>query len=129
MENQQKKTTAGGKRFRITKLKLRRLVENYFADNESVKSFAGLALHLGVDRETLESWIDKEEYGFCEILSLARTRIEKDVIDNGLRGKYNATMATFILKSAFGYRDKQDDARNSAPIRVEVTDELKKYAV
>jgi hypothetical protein len=109
-----------------SKLKLRKLIDEYIGE-EGVKSLAGLALYLGVDRSTLSQWQADSESGSAEIVGYAKTCIEKDVVENGLRGKYNATMASFILKTSFGYRDKGDDVP-SGPVRIEVSDELREYA-
>lgn len=109
---------------RYSKQRLKKLIDAY-NESDCVKSLAGLALFLGVDRQALTQWMNDEEY--ADIIGYAKTCIEKDIIENGLRGKYNATMASFILKSSFGYRDKGDELPQG-PIRIEVADELSKYA-
>jgi hypothetical protein len=92
-----------------------------------VKSLAGLALFLEIDRATLMRWQADGEEGFAELIGYAKTCIEKDIVENGLRGKYNATMASFILKTSFGYRDKGDDMPQGA-VKIEVSDELREFA-
>ena len=109
-----------------SKLKLKRLIDAYI-ESDSVKSLAGLALFLEVDRTTLTRWQTGGDEDFAELIGYARTCIEKDVVENGLRGKYNATMASFILKTSFGYRDKGDDAPQGA-VKIEVSDELREFA-
>lgn len=108
-----------------SKQRLRKLIDAY-NESDCVKSFAGLALFLDVDRSTLMRWMNDDE-GYADIISYAKTCIEKDIVENGLRGKYNATMASFILKTSFGYRDKGDDLPQGA-VKIEVSDELSKYA-
>jgi hypothetical protein len=108
------------------KQRLKRLIDAYIGSDE-VKSLAGLALFLGVDRATLSQWQTDEQTGFCELIGYARTCIEKDIVENGLRGKYNATMSSFILKTSFGYRDKGDEPPQG-PVKIEVSDELARYA-
>jgi len=109
-----------------SKLKLRKLIDEYISE-ESVKSLAGLALYLGVNRSALIQWQTDSESGLAEIVGYAKTCIEKDIVENGLRGKYNATMASFILKTSFCYSDKGDEMP-SGPVKIEVSDELREYA-
>lgn len=85
----------------------------------------GLAVFLTIDHETLNRMCEEKSY--AEIFALAKTYIEKDIIENGLRGKYNATMSSFLLKSVFGYRDKGDDEPKGA-VKIEVADELSEYS-
>lgn len=106
-------------------------IDEYFGTEEDggdgragVKSFAGLALSLGVDAGGLDKMFADSRY--ADLLALAGTRIEKDIVENGLRGRYNATMSSFLLKTVFGYSEKAEPA---GELRVEVADELKKYAV
>lgn len=109
-----------------TKKKLRQKIDEYIAQ-DSVKSIAGLALYLGVDRSVFGHWLREGDERLSDILNYARTCIEKDVVENGLKGKYNATMASFILKTSFGYRDRGGDI-SPEPVKIEVADELMEYA-
>ena len=111
---------------RYSRKKLKNLIDGYIG-SDGVKSIAGLALSLGVDRSTLFKWQSNFERGYAELIGYAKTCIEKDIVENGLRGKYNATMASFILRSSFGYRDKGVEMPNDA-VKIEVSDELSKYA-
>ena len=108
----------------FSRKKLSEAIDAYFADEESVKSFAGLALCLGVDSDGLAKLFADVRFG--DILARAGTHIEKDIVENGLRGRYNATMSSFLLKTVFGYSEKPEPASD---IKVEVAEELKKYAV
>lgn len=111
---------------KYSRKKLRELILEY-TKTDSVKSFAGLALFLGIDHETLQEWERNSDSNYYELMNLAKTYIEKDIIENGLKGKYNATMASFILKASFGYSDK-GLAQNDSTIKIEVADELNKFA-
>jgi len=110
----------------FSKIKLKKLIDAY-NESDCVKSLAGLALFLKTDRATLTRWQTDDTEGFSELIGYAKTCIEKDVVENGLRGKYNATMASFILKTSFGYRDKGEDMPQGA-VKIEVSDELREYA-
>ena len=97
---------------KYSKKRLKRLIDAY-VETDGVKSLAGLALYLGIDSKD----------GYSEIIAYARTCIEKDIVENGLRGKYNASMASFILRSSFGYRDK-GELPPQGPVKIEVAEEL-----
>lgn len=111
---------------RYSKKKLKKLIDEY-NEQDCVKSLAGLALFLGVDKAVLTQWQHDGADKFDDLICYAKTCIEKDIVENGLRGKYNATMASFILKTSFGYRDKGDDLPHG-PVKIEVSDELREYA-
>lgn len=111
---------------RLSARRIKEGVEAYFSDEESVKSLPGLALALGIDTAEL-SRITVSEGAAGRLLSLAKTRIEKDVVENGLKGRYNASMSSFLLKTSFSYSEKTEPA--SQNVKVEVADELKRFAV
>lgn len=69
-------------------------------------SIEGLALHLGVHRDTLHTW-DKEDGRFSDILEELRQRQAKKLIDKGLNNLYNSTISKLIL-SKHGYVEKQE---------------------
>ena len=102
-------------------------IERYFAQEEGVKSLAGLALSIGTDSRTLAGMLGGGD-GAAELIGMAMTRIEKDIVENGLKGKYNATMSAFLLKTVFGYSEKDGQAA-PGDVKVEMSDELAKYAV
>lgn len=102
------------------------MIDEYVA-SDGVKSLAGLSLYLGFDREELKELEYDSDGGYDKIISYAKTCIEKDIVENGLRGKYNASMASFILRSSFGYRDKGDE-HTQGTVKIEVADDLKDCA-
>jgi len=114
-------------RLKFTRAGLQKMLADYFDDTESVKSLAGLAIFLGVDSKLLLTML-QDGSGLSEQLNIAKTHIEKDIVENGLRGKYNATMSSFLLKTCFGYSEKVEQ-QATGDFRVEVADELKKFAV
>lgn len=111
---------------KYSRKKLKELINEY-AKSENVKSFAGLSLFLAIDKETLKKWEFDSESKYYDLINYAKTLIEKDIIENGLRGKYNATMASFLLKATFGYSDK-GQIQNDSTVKIEVADELLKYS-
>jgi hypothetical protein len=107
---------------KYSKKRLKRLIDAY-VETDGVKSLAGLALYLGIDSAELNQLQSDSKDGYSEIIAYARTCIEKDIVENGLRGKYNASMASFILRSSFGYRDK-GELPPQGPVKIEVAEEL-----
>lgn len=99
---------------------------NAYLETDGVKSFAGLAVWLGVDTDELRATA-RSGGRKAGVLRHAAAWLEKELIENGLRGKYNATMTSFLLKTAFNYSEKHNDEAD-APIRIELSDELKSLA-
>lgn len=98
---------------------------NEYLSDDGVKSLAGFALYLGISRSALEKLESDKRYSY--FISFAKTAIEKDIVENGLRGKYNATISSFLLKTCFGYREKPEEKLPDA-VRIEVADELSAYS-
>ena len=114
-------------RLKFTRAGLQKMLADYFDDTESIKSLAGLAVFLCIDSKLLTAML-QDGSSLSEQLNIAKTHIEKDIVENGLRGKYNAAMSSFLLKTCFGYSEKAEQPL-AGDFRVEVADELKKFAV
>lgn len=70
----------------------------------NIPTIEGLAIYLGVTRSTVYEW--KDEYkGFSDILGLLMQEQGMRLINKGLSGKYNPTIAKLIL-SKHGYKDQ-----------------------
>lgn len=111
-----------------SKKRVKELTEEYLK-LDGIKSPAGLAAHIGVDSGTLRRWMNGDSGTFSSVVDYAMTCIEKEIVENGLSGKYNASVAMFILKCVFGYRDRGDVQAKRTSVKVEVTEELEAYAV
>lgn len=71
----------------------------------NLPSIEGLALHLGIARSTVYEWRDHEDkQDFSDILEQVLTAQAKQLINNGLSGKYNATI-TKVMATKHGYRE------------------------
>lgn len=66
----------------------------------------GLALHLEVSRSTLYEWSDKHDE-FSDILEAINQQQVKRLIEKGLSGDYNSTIAKLVL-AKHGYSEKQE---------------------
>lgn len=83
------------------------LCELYFErcrEDKEPPTFVGLALELGIDRQTLLNYSNSEE--FFDTIKRHRMRVEEYLE----RSLYNGAVAgvIFNLKNNFGWRDKQE---------------------
>lgn len=69
-------------------------------------SIDGLALHLGVRRSTIYEW-QKHNSEFSDIIETLLQKQASVLLNNGLSGAYNPTIAKVIL-TKHGYTDKQE---------------------
>ncbi len=89
-------------------------------------SIAGLAVHLNVSRQTVRIWAQeagKEE--FSSIIDRLQALQERELLDKGLMGTYNSTIAKVVL-TKHGYTDKVESAitgKDGGP--VETTSEVR----
>lgn len=83
-------------------------LENYMTYGDVIPQVAGLALHLGVRRETLHQWAkedDKED--FSNIFEDVKGAQEKRLINGSLEGDFNPAISKMLL-TKHGYSDKQE---------------------
>jgi hypothetical protein len=79
-----------------------------------IPSIEGLALALGVHRDTLYEW-EKEDARISDILTRLRAEQAERLLNNGLAGKYNPIIAKLML-SKHGYIEKtQSDTTIHTP--------------
>ena len=71
-------------------------------------TISGLCLHLEIDRSTLLRYQNREE--FCNTITRAKMKIENDVSEGALDGRYDGRVAQFNLKNNFSdtWRDKKE---------------------
>ena len=77
-------------------------------DNETTEvlpSIAGLAIELKVNRTKLYSWANDEQTGFADILANTKSLQERFLVNNGLSGDFNPTIAKLVL-GKHGYKDE-----------------------
>ncbi len=67
-------------------------------------SIEGLALFLGCNRKTIYEW-EKLYPDLSNILEKVRLAQHEQLVNKGLSGKYNSTIAKLLLTSKHGYSD------------------------
>lgn len=88
--------------------KARSYLTDYDANGDLFPSIAGLAIYLGISRQTVRVWAkepDKAE--FSSIVEECLARQESALTREGIKGTYNPTI-TKLLLSKHGYSDKQE---------------------
>lgn len=72
----------------------------------------GLANYLGISRETIYAWCkDKNKSEFSDVIEKLRTEQADRLINSGLSGDYNPTIAKVLL-TKHGYREGIDQTTN-----------------
>lgn len=89
---------------------------------DKVPSVAGLACEIGVHRDTCYAWgRDPEKAEFSDILKKIAETQERELLNNGLGGVFNAPITKMML-SKHGYADavdnKSTDGSMSPPSRI-----------
>lgn len=75
---------------------------------EQVPSVAGLSRYLGIARSTIYDWASQEsKKDFSDMLGQILSEQEKLLINKGLAGDFNSTIAKLML-AKHGYTDKQE---------------------
>lgn len=69
-------------------------------------SIEGLALYLGIHKDTIYAW-EKLHPEFSDVIGDLRAKQAEALINNGLSGAYNSTIAKVLL-TKHGYRDQQE---------------------
>ena len=82
--------------------------ENHIQEGDNVPSVEGLAYFLQVGKQTLYNWADEHEE-FIDTLEGIKLKQAKMLINGGLEGDYNPTIAKLMLHN-HGYSDKQETA-------------------
>lgn len=74
-------------------------------------SIEGLSFELRVNKTTLYEW-EAEYEEFSNALSELRAKQAKVVLEKGLSGDYNPTIAKLILSNNHGYKERSDTTTN-----------------
>jgi len=81
-------------------------------------SIEGLAGYLGVHKDTLYEW-EKEYEEFSDVLGAIRSEQADRLINNGISGDYNPTIAKLLL-TKHGYSDRTElTGKDGGPVQIE----------
>ncbi len=86
----------------------------------NIPTLEGLALYLKIHRDTIYAWRDDHEE-FSDIVAEVMGEQGKRLINNGLAGKYNPTIAKLLL-SKHGYKEQigLSGEGEGEPVKLEV---------
>lgn len=88
--------------------KARHYLDNYQEYGDVVPQIAGLAVALGIHRDTLYEWAkDPEKRQFSDILKDVEIAQHKALVNGGLTGEFTSPIAKMML-TKHGYSDKQE---------------------
>lgn len=99
--------------------------EQYVKKQIKLPTFEGLSILLNVHRDTLYAWA-KENPEFSDTLDLLKKKQAEMLIQNGLSGDYNQTIAKLILSANHGMNEKTE---SESKVTVEMMDAEKKKQV
>jgi len=96
-------------------------LETYSDLGHKIPTLAGLAVTLGIDKETVTRWGQdtKNKAQFSKLVQRIKTAQEQQRIDNGLDGTFNASITKLCL-SKHGYTDNPQANQASSGITVNV---------
>lgn len=92
---------------------LQSVIEEYFDfcdENEKPYTMSGLALALGISRQTLINYSKDENY--FDTIKNAKQLVEMQLEENALSNKTNSTFTIFNLKNNFNWKDKTEVETN-----------------
>ena len=88
--------------------KTRRYIEQYQELGDAIPSIAGLAVELGVARETIHVWSHEEgKEDFSNMLQELLATQERVLMSKGLTSEFNSNITKLVL-GKHGYHDKQE---------------------
>lgn len=96
---------------------LQKGIDAYFEECDNKKlpyTMSGLAESLDIDRRTLTNYGKNES--FFPLIKKAKQKVERQLEENALMGKANATFTIFNLKNNYGWQDKMEMEVRKDPI-------------
>jgi hypothetical protein len=90
-------------------VKARDYLDHYGREDfgDAIPTMAGLSRHVGVSRKTLYAWkIDERTEEMAVIMEQLIARQEQVLVNKGLLGEFNSTMAKLMLSNNHGYSEK-----------------------
>lgn len=98
--------------------KARKYFIDGWEDDEVVPTIAGLALYVGVSRETVYEWAkDNTKQSFSDIVKDIQALQEKKLVGGGLDKTFSPQIAALML-AKHGYRTSTDITSDGKPIPI-----------
>lgn len=98
---------------------------NAIYPNDVVPSLEGLALHIGISRETIYAWEGQEgKEEFSDIVDVIRKGQAKELVNKGLKGDFNSSIAKVML-SKHGYSEKTEIDHTTKGEKIDNSDAVK----
>lgn len=89
--------------------KAKHYIANYKEFDDVIPQIAGLALELGISRETVYDWAAQEEKkDFSDIVRDLLAGQERKLVNGGVSGDFNSPVTKMML-TKHGYSDKIDN--------------------
>jgi hypothetical protein len=93
-------------------------------EGEVIHTIEGLALHIGITRETVYEWAKHEDKAaFSYIVAQLRTKKSKELQNKSLNNQVNASIAKLLLGHE-GYRETQDITSNGKDLMPSSVDQM-----
>ena len=80
-------------------------------------TIVGFAIYIDVRENTLYDWADKHPQ-FSKSLEKIKELQHQRLLEKGVSGEYNSTIAKLILSSNHGYAEKKDVTSGGKPIPI-----------
>ena len=87
--------------------KARAYIHDYEMYGDMIPSIEGMAVHLGLHRDTLYDWAKQKDKGFSDILRLTIQNQERTLLNKGLNNTFNSAITKLVL-GKHGYHDKME---------------------
>ena len=97
-------------------------IDNYQEYDDIIPTHEGMAVELGVSRDTLYTWAKDENKEFSDILAKCNAKQARLTINGSLSNNYNATIAKLLL-GKHGYHEKQDVSQETKVTFEQLSDE------
>jgi len=107
---------AGGRPTKYNAKMLQRAKDYVANDNLILHTIEGLALELGIWKETVYNF-EKKYPEFLGVIKELRQKQEKKLTEGALIGKFNPTFSIFLAKCKFGWKEAEQQPQNQ-PINI-----------
>jgi len=104
---------------------LKECKDNFEDEVKSVKlpTICGFSLKMGCSEKTIYNWA-KDDPEFLQSLEDIKNEQKSRVLNEGLSGNYNSTIAKLILAANHGMSDKQElTGAGGAPLAIRITED------